>query len=131
MPVMRKLVDQLQEWNFRVCGIFVLDSHFMVDGGKFISGAMAALSCMVSLELPAVNVLSKVDCLQYLRFGFNYTALRLTCCRPQAGGSWTTSSARTRRCWTPTVRGPHQVAGPSATRGSAPRSAAFWRTTVS
>lgn len=63
MPVMRKLVDQLQEWNFRVCGIFVLDSHFMVDGGKFISGAMAALSCMVSLELPAVNVLSKVDLL--------------------------------------------------------------------
>merc|ERR1719500_2018928 len=31
MNVMRKLVDQLQAWNFRVCGIFVLDSHFMVD----------------------------------------------------------------------------------------------------
>ena len=35
----------------------------MVDGGKFISGAMAALSAMVNLELPAVNVLSKVDLL--------------------------------------------------------------------
>ena len=63
MNVMRKLVDQLQAWNFRVCGIFVLDSHFMVDGGKFLSGAMATLSCMVNLELPAVNVLSKVDLL--------------------------------------------------------------------
>jgi len=63
MNVMRKLVDQLQSWNFRVCGVFVLDSHFMVDGGKFISGAMAALSCMVNLEIPAVNVLSKVDLL--------------------------------------------------------------------
>jgi len=63
MNVMRRLVDQLQHWNFRVCGIFVLDSHFMVDGGKFISGAMAALSAMVNLELPAVNVLSKVDLL--------------------------------------------------------------------
>ena len=63
MNVMRKLVDQLQAWNFRVCGIFVLDSHFMVDGCKFLSGAMATLSCMVNLELPAVNVLSKVDLL--------------------------------------------------------------------
>jgi len=63
LNVMRKLVDQLQAWNFRVCGIFVLDSHFMVDGAKFLSGAMAALSCMVNLELPAVNVLSKVDLL--------------------------------------------------------------------
>ena len=60
MPVMRRLVDTLQAWNFRICGIFVLDCHFMVDGNKFISGAMAALSVMVNLELPHVNVLSKV-----------------------------------------------------------------------
>ena len=45
---------------FRVCGVFLIDSHFMVDGGKFISGAMAALSVMVNLEVPHVNVLSKV-----------------------------------------------------------------------
>merc|ERR1719334_3094819 len=60
MNVMRRLADLLQAANFRICGIFVLDSHFMVDGGKFISGAMAALSVMVNLELPHVNVLSKV-----------------------------------------------------------------------
>lgn len=63
MTVMKKLVDTLQAWNFRVCGVFVLDCHFMVDGNKFISGAMAALSVMVNLELPHVNVLSKVDLL--------------------------------------------------------------------
>jgi hypothetical protein len=33
----------------------------MVDGGKFISGAMAALSVMVNLEVAHVNVLSKVN----------------------------------------------------------------------
>jgi hypothetical protein len=44
----------------RVCGVFLIDSHFMVDGGKFISGAMAALSVMVNLEIPHVNILSKV-----------------------------------------------------------------------
>jgi len=63
MQVMRQLADLIQAANFRLCGIFVLDSHFMVDGGKFISGAMAALSVMVNLELPHVNVLSKVDLL--------------------------------------------------------------------
>merc|ERR1719244_1230506 len=63
MNVMRKFVDQLQQWNFRVCGVFLIDSHFMVDGGKFISGAMAALSVMVNLEVPHVNVLSKIDLL--------------------------------------------------------------------
>jgi len=63
MAVMKRLVDLLHQWNFRVCGIFVLDCHFMVDGNKFISGAMAALSVMVNLELPHVNVLSKVDLL--------------------------------------------------------------------
>jgi len=63
MTVMRQLADLLQAANFRICAIFVLDSHFMVDGAKFISGAMAALSAMVNLELPHVNVLSKVDLL--------------------------------------------------------------------
>ena len=32
----------------------------MVDGAKFISGSLTALSVMVNLELPHVNVLSKV-----------------------------------------------------------------------
>lgn len=63
MDVMRKFVDLLQEWNFRVCAVFLIDSHFMVDGGKFISGAMAALSVMVNLEVAHVNVLSKIDLL--------------------------------------------------------------------
>ena len=35
----------------------------MVDGGKFISGATTALSVMANLEVPHVNVLSKVDLL--------------------------------------------------------------------
>ena len=40
---------------------FVLDSHFASDVAKFVSGAMACLSTMTMLELPHVNVLSKVD----------------------------------------------------------------------
>ncbi|KAK7792752.1 hypothetical protein R5R35_007070 [Gryllus longicercus] len=64
MNTMRDLVEILQNrLNFRLCAVFILDSQFMVDVPKFLSGTMAALSVMVNLELPHVNVLSKMDLL--------------------------------------------------------------------
>lgn len=38
LPVIKKLVDQLEKWNFRLCVVFMIDSQFMVDGAKFLSG---------------------------------------------------------------------------------------------
>ena len=60
---MRQLVDKLQQWNFRLCSVFLLDSQFVVSAGKYIAGVMTALSSMVSLELPHVNLLTKMDLL--------------------------------------------------------------------
>ena len=60
---MKQVVDQLQNWNFRLCAVFLLDSQFVIESSKFFAGAMTALSAMVSLELPHVNVLSKMDLL--------------------------------------------------------------------
>ena len=59
----RKLVQLLESWNFRLCGVFLVDSQFMTDGAKFLSGTMAALSVMANMEMPHVNVLSKMDLL--------------------------------------------------------------------
>lgn len=59
----RQLADLLAEWDFRVCSVFLIDSQFMVDGAKFLSGTMAALSVMANLELPHINILSKMDLL--------------------------------------------------------------------
>lgn len=59
----RDLVNLLQSWNFRICSVFLVDSQFMIDGPKFLSGTMAALSVMANMELPHVNVLSKMDLL--------------------------------------------------------------------
>lgn len=64
LPIMRAFVDFLKNMNFNVCSIFMLDSQFMVDGAKFLSGTMTALSVMTNLELPHVNMLSKMDLLQ-------------------------------------------------------------------
>ncbi|XP_075885243.1 GPN-loop GTPase 3 [Nelusetta ayraudi] len=63
LPVMRQLVEHLQQSEFRVCGVFLVDSQFMVESFKFISGVMAALSAMVSLEVPQVNIMTKMDLL--------------------------------------------------------------------
>ncbi|PAA53214.1 hypothetical protein BOX15_Mlig009785g2, partial [Macrostomum lignano] len=63
LPVMRQIVDYLQSREFRLCSVFVLDSQFLVDPCKLVSGLFAALSAMVNLELPHVNLLSKLDLL--------------------------------------------------------------------
>ncbi|TKC50221.1 hypothetical protein EI555_000714, partial [Monodon monoceros] len=63
LPVMKQLVQQLEQWEFRVCGVFLVDSQFMVESFKFISGILSALSAMISLEIPQVNVMTKMDLL--------------------------------------------------------------------
>lgn len=40
-----------------------MDVQFMIDSSKFLSGTLAALSAMINLEIPHVNVLSKMDLL--------------------------------------------------------------------
>ncbi|XP_043690141.1 GPN-loop GTPase 3-like [Telopea speciosissima] len=61
VPMLRNFVDHLRRKNFNVCAVYLLDSQFMTDVTKFISGCMASLSAMVQLELPHVNILSKMD----------------------------------------------------------------------
>ncbi|KAI4454478.1 xpa-binding protein 1-related [Holotrichia oblita] len=63
LPTVRKLVNLLQSWNFNICTVFLVDVQFMTEGSKFLSGTMAALSVMVNLELPHINLLSKMDLL--------------------------------------------------------------------
>ncbi|XP_038059214.1 GPN-loop GTPase 3-like [Patiria miniata] len=63
IPVMKQLVETLQSWDFRICALFLVDSQFIVDTSKFFSGIMTALSTMVNLEVPHINVMSKMDLL--------------------------------------------------------------------
>ncbi len=42
----------------------LVDSQFCVDGAKFLSAALVSLLTMTRLELPHVNVLTKVDLLR-------------------------------------------------------------------
>lgn len=58
---MKDLVNALEIIGYRLCIVYLLDSQFMEDTSKFFSGALTAMSAMVQLELPHINVLTKMD----------------------------------------------------------------------
>ena len=60
----RSFTKQMMNWGWRMVCVYVLDSQFITDGSKFIAGCLQAQSAMLHLELPHVNVFSKVDMLE-------------------------------------------------------------------
>jgi len=63
LPVMRRIAYTLANEGYKLCAIQLLDSMFITDSARFISGTLMCLSAMVQLELPHLNVLSKCDML--------------------------------------------------------------------
>ncbi|KAG0488124.1 hypothetical protein HPP92_006659 [Vanilla planifolia] len=61
VPVLKNFVEHLKRKNFNVCAVYLLDSQFITDVAKYLSGCMSSLSAMIQLELPHVNILSKMD----------------------------------------------------------------------
>jgi GTPase SAR1 family protein len=53
----------VKECGAALVAVHLVDSHFVTDVSKFISVALTSLSCMLQLELPHLNVLSKADLL--------------------------------------------------------------------
>ena len=70
LDVMKVIVDKLKSWDFRIGAVFLMDSQFLVERGKYISGTMAALSCMTKLEVPHINIMTKIDVLRIGSKGF-------------------------------------------------------------
>ena len=68
VPTMARIVAELQRLGFKIAAVYLLDSQFVADVAKFISGALCCLSAMTALELPHVNVLSKCDLLPSRKF---------------------------------------------------------------
>ncbi|XP_044291216.1 GPN-loop GTPase 2 [Varanus komodoensis] len=69
---LRNIFAQLMKWNFRLAAVHLVDSHYCTDPGKFISVLCTSLSAMLHVELPHVNVLSKMDLVeQYGKLAFN------------------------------------------------------------
>ncbi|KAI9175629.1 hypothetical protein H9P43_005993 [Blastocladiella emersonii ATCC 22665] len=60
-PIMRAIVQHLTSKGFTICGVYCMEATFITDPFKFFSGCLSAMSAMIQLEIPHVNVLTKVD----------------------------------------------------------------------
>src|SRR3989338_2690265 len=63
-PLMRNFVNTMKNvLHYKLCVVFIIDSHFITEPSKLMSGALSCLSAMMLLECTHINVLSKVDLL--------------------------------------------------------------------
>ncbi|CAH0476622.1 unnamed protein product [Peronospora belbahrii] len=66
------IVHKLAKLGYRLAVVHLVDAHHCTDSSKFVSIVMLSLSSMVRLELPHINVLSKIDLIQqYGKLAFN------------------------------------------------------------
>ncbi|KAL9600108.1 MAG: hypothetical protein Q9219_003364 [cf. Caloplaca sp. 3 TL-2023] len=64
IPVVPTLVKHLTRFgslNISLCAAYLLESTFVIDRAKFFAGTLSAMSAMIMLEIPHVNILSKMD----------------------------------------------------------------------
>jgi len=58
---MKDFTVAVKHLGFQLCGVYLLDSQVLSDPSKYLGGCLSALSTMLQLEMPHVNVLSKMD----------------------------------------------------------------------
>jgi len=61
LPIMHNLAKQLVQWGYSTVAVYLLDALYVLEPSKFISGCLLSLSCMLQLELPHINVITKCD----------------------------------------------------------------------
>ncbi|EIN09091.1 cytoplasmic protein [Punctularia strigosozonata HHB-11173 SS5] len=68
----KRIVSRLSKVGFRLAAVHLCDAHYITDASKYISVLLLSLRAMLHLELPHINVLSKVDLItQYGDLDFN------------------------------------------------------------
>ncbi|GAA5842866.1 hypothetical protein JCM11251_005831 [Rhodosporidiobolus azoricus] len=61
---LKRIVEQLQKrMAFRLAAVHLMDASHILDASKYVAVLLLALRTMIQLELPHVNVLSKIDLL--------------------------------------------------------------------
>lgn len=59
--LIKGVIQLFQRHGYAVCVVYLLESHFMQDVSKYFAGVLNAMSAMVGLEVPHLNILSKMD----------------------------------------------------------------------
>ncbi|EOO03390.1 putative transcription factor fet5 protein [Phaeoacremonium minimum UCRPA7] len=61
LPALVRFLTTAGALDIRLCAAYLLEATFVVDRAKFFSGTLSAMSAMIMLEIPHVNILSKMD----------------------------------------------------------------------
>jgi len=64
IPILPRLVRFLTQpgaLDLRLCAAYLLESTFIIDRAKYFAGSLSAMSAMIMLEVPHLNILSKMD----------------------------------------------------------------------
>ena len=70
LPTLAKFLSQPGSMDIRLAAVYLLESTFVVDRAKFFAGTLSAMSAMLMLEIPHINVLSKMDLVKGLQLDF-------------------------------------------------------------
>ncbi|EJD05584.1 uncharacterized protein FOMMEDRAFT_79553 [Fomitiporia mediterranea MF3/22] len=69
---LKRIVEKLTRVGFRLACVHLCDAHYVTDASKYVSVLLLSLRTMLHLELPHINVFSKVDLVsQYGDLDFN------------------------------------------------------------
>jgi GTPase SAR1 family protein len=72
---LKNIIKKLEEKGMRIVSVHLVESQYCNDPSKYVSSLLLSLSCMLQIELPHVNLLSKMDLFQnfnHLAFGIDY-----------------------------------------------------------
>lgn len=61
IPSLVQFLSRAGPLNINLCAAYLLESTFVVDKAKFFAGTMSAMSAMLMMEMPHINILSKMD----------------------------------------------------------------------
>ncbi|EAQ90915.1 hypothetical protein CHGG_02850 [Chaetomium globosum CBS 148.51] len=61
LPPLVKFLTQPGALDIRLCAAYLLESTFVLDKAKYFAGTLSAMSAMMMLGVPHLNILSKMD----------------------------------------------------------------------
>ncbi|KAG9290831.1 hypothetical protein G9A89_010980 [Geosiphon pyriformis] len=68
----KNIIERLGKLSYRLVTVHLVDAHHCTDPAKYISVLLLSLKTMLQIELPHINVLSKIDLMEsYGKLAFN------------------------------------------------------------
>ncbi|RDL41934.1 Transcription factor fet5 [Venustampulla echinocandica] len=61
LPALVKHLTRTGALDIRLCAAYLLEATFVIDSAKFFAGTLSAMSAMIMLEVPHINIMSKMD----------------------------------------------------------------------